>query len=79
MVELSLGAASVSRQPRSVCTTEAEYMAAAHAVKEGLWLRKLLGDLSMHIDTVAVFADNQSAIKLLEESHLHPCGASTLM
>jgi hypothetical protein len=27
-----------------------------HAVKEGLWLRKLLGDLSMHIDTVAVFA-----------------------
>jgi hypothetical protein len=54
------------RQPTiAVSTTEAEYMAAAHAVKEGLWLRKLLGDLSMHIDTVAVFADNQSAIKLL--------------
>jgi hypothetical protein len=50
-----------------------------HAVKEGLWLRKLLGDLSMHIDTVAVFADNQSAIKLLRDPISSTRGASTLM
>jgi hypothetical protein len=46
----AVGAASVSQQ--FGIYNGSEYMAAAHAVKEGLWLRKLLGDLSMHIDTV---------------------------
>ncbi len=47
-------------------TTEAEYMAAAYAIKEGLWLRSLLTDLSMDIGTITINADNQSAIKLLK-------------
>ena len=47
-------------------TTEAEYMAAAAAVKEGLWLRKLLNDLDLKIGTVTIMADNQAAIKLLK-------------
>ena len=48
-------------------TTEAEYIAMAAAVREALWLRQLLKDLAMVVDTVAIFADNQSAIKLVEE------------
>lgn len=46
-------------------TAEAEYMAAAAAVKEGLWLRKLLTDLGSSTTCVKILADNQSAIKLL--------------
>ena len=48
----------------AVSTTEAEYMAEAHATKEALWLRKLLGDLGFTVPTVTILADNQSAIKL---------------
>lgn len=47
-------------------TTEAEYMAAAYAIKEALWLRNLLNDLGMKTHTITINADNQSAIKLLK-------------
>jgi len=54
------------RQPTvAASTTEAEYMAAAAAVKEGLWLRKLLCDLGINTKTINILADNQSAIKIL--------------
>jgi hypothetical protein len=56
------------RQPTvAVSTTEAEYMAAANAVKEGLWLRILMRDLQLEgADNILIMADNQSAIKLLK-------------
>ena len=47
-------------------TTEAEYIAMAAAVREALWLRQLLKDLAMVVDTVDIFADNQGAIKLVK-------------
>lgn len=47
-------------------TAEAEYMAAAQAVKEALWLRKLMADLGMKTTTVRIYCDNQGAIKLLK-------------
>ena len=47
-------------------TTEAEYMAAASAVKEALWLRKLLPEFGIQIPTVRIACDNQAAIKLLK-------------
>ena len=54
------------RQPTvAASTTEAEYMAAAAAVKEGLWVRKLLSDLGINTKTIHILADNQSAIKIL--------------
>eukprot|EP00775_Hariotina_reticulata_P001034 gene1034-1371_t len=54
------------RQPTvAVSTAEAEYMAAAAAVKEGLWLSKLLTDLGKPTAVIEILADNQSAIKLL--------------
>jgi hypothetical protein len=55
------------RQPTvAASTTEAEYMSAAAAVKEGLWLRKLLSSLDIPVATVHILCDNQSAIKLLK-------------
>lgn len=53
-------------------TTEAEYMSAAAATKEALWLRKLLPDLGMNIKTVEIFCDNQGAIQLLK----HPIASA---
>ena len=46
-------------------TTEAEYMAAAAATKEGLWLRILLNNLGLNPGAIEIKADSQSAIKLL--------------
>jgi len=56
----------------AVSTTEAEYMAAAGAVKEALWLRKLMGDFGIPIKTVKIYGDNQGAIKLLK----HPIASA---
>ena len=53
-------------------TTEAEYMAAAAATKEALWLRKLLADFGKTLSAVEIFCDNQGAIQLLK----HPIASS---
>ena len=47
-------------------TTEAEYMAASNATKEGLWLRKLLTDLGKPVKPIVIQSDNQAAISLLK-------------
>ena len=55
------------RQPTvAVSTTEAEYIAAAQTIKEALWLRGLLGDLKIVVNTFPIMADDQSALKLLK-------------
>jgi hypothetical protein len=57
---------SSKKQPTvAASTTEAEYMSAGSAVKEALWIRKLLESLSITTPTVDIYCDNQSAIKLL--------------
>ena len=66
---LSGGAISWSSrlQPTvAASTTEAEFMAAAYVTKEALWLRTLLSELNMEMDTININADSQSAIKLLK-------------
>ena len=50
----------------AVSTTEAEYMAAAAATKEALWLRKLFADLRLPVTCIDIAADNQAAISLLK-------------
>jgi hypothetical protein len=45
-------------------TVEAEYMVAAFATKEALWLKNLCGDLGIECSTVQMACDNQGAIKL---------------
>ena len=73
----SLGSAMVSwfsKKQSSVAlsTAEAEYIAACAASKEAVWLRKLLADLSGHqVDVTVIFCDNQSCVKLSENSVFH--------
>lgn len=50
----------------AVSTAEAEYMAASPAVKEALWLRKLLADFGKPVDALTIFTDNQAALALLK-------------
>lgn len=66
---LSGGAISWSSrlQPTvAVSTTEAEYMAASYAIKEALWLKTLLSELDQNPGNLTIYADSQSAIKLLK-------------
>nr|GEX90347.1 retrovirus-related Pol polyprotein from transposon TNT 1-94 [Tanacetum cinerariifolium] len=48
----------------ALSTTEAEYMALTEAVKEAIWLRGLLEELDVELNTVVVNCDNQGAIHL---------------
>jgi len=49
----------------AVSTTEAEYIAAAMAAREALWLRTLVRELSGGSTAVPMLCDNQGAIKLM--------------
>ena len=63
------GAASWSSrlQPTvAASTVEAEYMSAAQAGKEALWLRKLCADLGITGGTIQIYGDNQGALRLLK-------------
>jgi hypothetical protein len=49
----------------SILTTEAEYIATTHAVKEALWLKQFLSELFHPLDhPLPVYCDNQGAIAL---------------
>ncbi len=49
----------------SLSTTESEYVAAAHASKEALWLRQFIAQIFKPLtDPTTLFCDNQSAIAL---------------
>ncbi|GKB43220.1 retrotransposon protein, putative, ty1-copia subclass [Tanacetum coccineum] len=52
-------------------TTKAEYMALTEAVKEAIWLRGLLKELGVKLNTVAVNYDNQDAINLSRNYVFH--------
>ncbi|GJV19240.1 retrovirus-related pol polyprotein from transposon TNT 1-94 [Tanacetum coccineum] len=46
----------------AMSTTEAEYVAAAQASKESVWLKMLLEELRHKQEKIALFCDNQSAL-----------------
>jgi len=50
----------------AMSTAEAEYMAAAQAVKEALWLRKLIADIGISLKTNQMHKDNQAALTILK-------------
>lgn len=55
----------------ALSTCEAEFVAAANAEKELLWIRTLLSDFTGHIEPVKLFGDNQGALKLIQHPHSH--------
>ena len=51
---------------------EAEYIAAWYACCEAIWLQKLMSWLfEVDLDTTVIFCDNQSCIKMTENSVFH--------
>jgi len=56
----------------TLSTTESEYVAAAAAAKEAMWLRKLINDIeNTNSAAVVLNVDNQSAIKLAKNPEFH--------
>ena len=56
----------------ALSTTEAEYVAATHAVKEALWLRTLISEVMGDITgPTTLYSDNQGAIALAKDHQYH--------
>jgi hypothetical protein len=56
----------------ALSTTEAKYITLSVAVREAVWLRKLLTDLFDHeMDPTTIHCDNQSCVKLSENPMFH--------
>ena len=56
----------------TLSTTEAEYVAAATAAREVVWLRRLLSDIKRRcVSPTVLYVDNQGAIKLSKNAEHH--------
>ena len=64
--------ASKKQELVTLSTTEAEYVAATHAAKEGVWLCRLVGEV-FHplLHPTPLYLDNQSAIALTKDGSFH--------
>jgi len=72
-----LGGAAISWSSKkqtsvALSSTEAEYIAAAHATKEVVWLRRLLTELGLDLHSSTILhVDNQSAIAIARNPEFH--------
>jgi len=56
----------------ALSTAEAEYIAATHATKEGIWLQRLIGELyNVVITPTTLYCDNQAALTLATTDNFH--------
>ncbi|KAH9658397.1 hypothetical protein KPL70_023479 [Citrus sinensis] len=55
----------------ALSTTEAEYTAAAEALKEAIWLKSMTTELGAKQESVTVYSDSQSAIHLSKNQSHH--------
>jgi Reverse transcriptase (RNA-dependent DNA polymerase) len=56
----------------TLSTAEAEYVAATHAAKEGIWLRRLIGELfGTFSEPTIMHCDNQAALTLATTDNFH--------
>ena len=65
-----------SQRQKTVATStmDAEYIAGAEAAKEAVWIRNFINDLripGIYIDTVPLYIDNNSALKLTRNPEFH--------
>jgi hypothetical protein len=72
-----LGGAAVSwssRLQRTVAgsTTEAEFMSMSEAIKEALWIQKLVSILGMQFPPMHILADSQGAIAVAQNDSVSP-------
>jgi len=64
--------ASRRQEAVATATLDAEYMAAADAAKEAVWLRRFTADLRLlHQPSVTLFIDNNSALRLSKNPENH--------
>jgi hypothetical protein len=57
-------------------TAEAEFVSASMAVREILWLHKLLWVLSTQRQSIPLLCDNESALRLMDTEHNKVCARS---
>jgi len=51
----------------TLSSTEAEYIALSEAVKEGIWINRLLKDFNQHVaEPMLIYEDNQNCVRLLK-------------
>lgn len=55
----------------ALSTIKAEYIAMTEVIKEGMWLKDIFHELSLHNDTATVYCDNQSTIHLAKSHVFH--------
>lgn len=55
----------------ALSSTESEYIAGSEAVKELVWLQRLIKDLDLNIEKPVLNLDNQRAIKLTKNPEFH--------
>ena len=55
----------------ALSTTKAEYIAATHAYKEAIWLKRLCSDIEFKQDVVTIYSDSQIAISLVKNPTFH--------
>lgn len=75
-VSIFLGEGAVSfrsstQQLVATSTTEAEYIAAALASRELVWMNRLIVELGLNKSESILFIDNQSTIKLIKNGEFH--------
>jgi hypothetical protein len=57
----------------SLSTTESEYVAAMHGLKEAMWLLGIIGEMFLSSNgPIDIFCNNQSAIALAQDHQFHP-------
>ncbi|THH01090.1 hypothetical protein EW026_g1530 [Hermanssonia centrifuga] len=58
----------------TLSTTEAEYVAATHAAKEVMWIRRIIGEVFRTLsEPTTLYSDSQSAIALMQDGQYHAC------
>jgi len=62
---------SILQSTVALSTTEAEYMAMTEAMKEAIWLQRLLDDLGIDQDLLKINCDSMSAIYLVKNQVYH--------